>query len=162
MAYNEVVVALIHEPGSVPVLRQFARRIALVTVSLLALLVASPLAGLWFDHGMNLSPEVAKAARIGAALALLMPAYQVTQSWYQGVIVASGRTRAIPEAVALYSLLAGLLCWIGTQFVDMTGLFYTVIAFSCGGVAQTFWLGVRSREAIRGRVLLDEQARQAG
>ncbi|MFT7484598.1 MAG: hypothetical protein ACI9F9_000438 [Candidatus Paceibacteria bacterium] len=149
MSYNEVVVALIHEPGSIPVLRQFTWRVAAGTMALLALVVLTPLSSLWFTQVMHLSPEVARVTRLATGFALLMPAYQVAQSWYQGVLVASGKTRAIPEAVALYSCLAGVICLAGVRYTTVTGIYYTVLAFTCGGIVQTVWLWHRSKQAIR-------------
>ncbi len=149
MAYNEVVVALVEEPGSVPALRRFALVVACGTVLVLGLLVATPLANLWFVVVMNLSPELATMTRIGVALCLLMPAYQVAQSWFQGVLVASKRTRAIPEAVGAYSVLVSLLFWLGVVFNPISGLYFAVLAFSCGGLLQTTWLWWRSRDQVR-------------
>ena len=152
MAFNEVVVALYDRPGSVAALRRAGVIVAVGAVALLALLVATPLAGLWFEHAMNLSPELAAATRIGVALCLIMPAYQVAQSWFQGVLVAGGRTRAVPEAVALYALVAATLFGIGVEWNGVTGLYFAVIAFTSGGLTQTAWLWWRSRDAIRARV----------
>lgn len=149
MAYNEVVVALANEPGATRALFRFSRYIAAATMAILVLLVATPMAGLWFEHVMNLSPELARTTRLAVSLCLLMPGYQVLQSYYQGTLVASGKTRAVPEAVALYSLLAGFLLWIGVERSSMIGIYYTVLAFSCGGVTQTLWLWFRSRDLIR-------------
>jgi hypothetical protein len=148
MAYNEVVVALADEEGSPAALRRFCLLVAAGTSALLAILVATPLADLWFERLMNLSPELARMTRIGVALSLLMPAYQVVQSWFQGVLVAHGRTRAIPEAVAVYSLVAGLLFGLGVFFADMRGLYFAVLAFTAGGLTQTGWLWWRSRELL--------------
>ncbi|MFT7670304.1 MAG: hypothetical protein ACI8X5_003012 [Planctomycetota bacterium] len=148
MAYNEVVVALAEKPGGIPALRHFAYMIAIVMSSLLALLVATPLADLWFGHVMHLSQELAQMTRVGVSLCLLMPAYQVLQSWFQGVIVTSGKTRAIPEAVAAYSLVAALLFAYGVYFGTLTGLYFAVFAFTSGGITQTAWLWWRSRKHI--------------
>jgi hypothetical protein len=152
MAYNEVVVALADEPGAVPMLAKFSRRVALGTTCLLALLVATPLSTLWFESAMGLSPELAQAARIGVGLCIAMPAYQVLQSWYQGVLVASEKTRAVPEAVTLYSLIAASLMYAGVQYSSMTGLYYAILCFTCGGLLQTLWLWKSSRSLIAQRL----------
>ena len=149
MAYNEVVVALVDEPGAVPMLARFCRRVAVVATLILGAWMGSPLADFWFSDIMNLSPELASATRIGVSLCLLMPAYQVMQSFFQGVLVASERTRAVPEAVALYSLLAGTLFRFGVDHVKITGLYYAVLCFTCGGLMQTLWLWKSSRKLIR-------------
>lgn len=152
MAYNEVVVALYDEPGSVPALRRFSLLVAAGATTLLALLVATPLAGVWFEELMNLSPELARMTRIGVALSLLMPAYQVLQSWFQGVLVASGRTRAVPEAVAAYGLVVAGLFAVGVTLEGIPGLYLAVLAFTCGGLTQTAWLWWRSRAELELRL----------
>jgi hypothetical protein len=161
MAYNEVVVALVDEPGAIPMLEKFCRRVAFTTTAILGAWMASPLADVWFSDIMYLSPELAQATRIGVAMCLLMPAYQVMQSWFQGVLVASERTRAVPEAVALYSLLAGTLFLVGVYHVEITGLYYAVFCFTCGGLTQTLWLWKSSRHLIRGHLERDSQSRPA-
>jgi hypothetical protein len=148
MAYNEVVVALFDEPGSVPVLRRFSLLVAMGATAVLGLLVATPFADLWFEDLMNLSPELAHMTRIGVALSLLMPAYQVLQSWFQGVLVASGKTRAVPEAVAAYAVVVASLFGIGVAYTDMPGLYFAVLTFTCGGLTQTTWLWWRSRATL--------------
>lgn len=149
MAYNEVVVAHFDDPGSVPVLQRFALLVAAGTVGLLALLVTTPLAGLWFEDLMHLSPELARMTRLAVALSLLMPAYQVVQSWFQGVLVASGRTRAVPEAVAAYGVVVASLFATGVALVTWPGVYFAVVAFTCGGLTQTAWLWWRSRPLLR-------------
>jgi hypothetical protein len=152
MAYNEVVVALFDERESVPALRRFALLVAGSTAGLLALLLATPLSTLWFEGAMHLPPELVGPTRTGALLCLLMPAYQVAQSWFQGVLVASGRTRAVPEAVALYALVAGTALGFGVSLVPLTGLYLAILAFTAGGLTQTTWLWWRSRDLVRARL----------
>jgi len=152
MAYNEVVVALFDEPHSVPVLRRFALLVGGTAALLLGLLAATPLSTLWFVDAMHLDAELVGPTRIGVLLCVLMPAYQVAQSWYQGVLVASGRTRAVPEAVALYALVAGTALAAGVALLDWAGLYLAILAFTAGGLTQTAWLGWRSRDLIRARL----------
>ncbi len=155
MAYNEVVVALFDEPDSVPALRSFALLVAGATVALLALLTATPLATLWFEGAMHLPADLVGPTRVGALLCLLMPAYQVAQSWFQGVLVASGRTRAVPEAVGLYAVVAGLALGLGVAYLDWIGLYVAILSFTAGGLSQTAWLWWRSRDLVRARLAND-------
>jgi len=157
MAYNEVVVALVDEAGSVAALRAFCLRVAAGSVLVLGLLVATPLADLWFAGIMNLSPELVGMARLAVALCLLMPAYQVVQSWFQGILVASGKTRAVPEAVAAYSVLVSLLFALGVSLGDPVGIYFAVLAFTAGGLLQTTWLWWRSRGALARLSARDER-----
>ncbi|MFT7464537.1 MAG: hypothetical protein ACI9EF_002893 [Pseudohongiellaceae bacterium] len=148
MAYNEVVVTLVDRPGAVEVLSRFQRRLALGTMSFLAILAATPLAGWWFEGLSDLDPEVARLCRICMGLGILMPGYAVMQSWYQGVLVRSRSTRAITEAVALYFVVSASLLQLGVSRGDVPGVLWSLSSFVIAGVSQTIWLRWRSRGAV--------------
>jgi hypothetical protein len=93
MAYNEVVVALLDEPRSAQSLRRFTGLMTAAVTLLLLLFAATPLSWIWFRDISGLSPELARLAVIGVWLALPMPGLNVLQSWYQGAILHSRRTR---------------------------------------------------------------------
>ncbi|MCP3915120.1 MAG: hypothetical protein GY711_06165, partial [bacterium] len=147
-AYNEVVVTLIDEPGSVPALRRFHRVLAVTTVLILVMLSVTPLAALWFERVSGLAPELAELSRVAVGFAILMPGYQVLQSWYQGALVKSGYTRPVTIAVALYCIVSVSLLSLGTVWQPMPGLHYAMLAFVVAGITQTAWLAVSARGAI--------------
>ena len=149
LALNEVVVALIGAPGGRRALRRFTYALAASVVGVLVLLAFTPLGELWFAGISGLPPELVELSSLALLFALLMPGYTALQSWYTGALVHSGRTRAITEAVALYLVISGALLALGVAFQLYTGILYALAAFSTGGVAQTLWLGHRSREALR-------------
>ncbi len=96
IAYNEVVVALLDRPRSAPNLRRFADYLAAGSTAVLVLLAVTPLSIFWFERVSGLSPELAELANTALWLALLWPAINVYQSWFQGAIVHSRKTRGIP------------------------------------------------------------------
>jgi len=65
VAYNEVVVAMLEEPGAQVALRRFTGWLAAGTTVLLVVLVGTPLAKLWFEDVSGLRPELAAFARAG-------------------------------------------------------------------------------------------------
>jgi len=149
MAFNEVVVTLVALSGGVAALKRFAWWLGIGTVGALALVAATPLGGLWFDHAQHLPSEVARLARVGAVLSLVQPATQVAQSWYQGLLVHRRTTRAVTEAVALYFVLSFVLLQLGIVLaqrgaVVWPGLYWTVATFAVASVAQTLWLRART------------------
>jgi hypothetical protein len=118
---------------------------------------ATPLGTLWFDHAQHLPPEIARLARIGALLSLVLPATQVAQSWYQGLLVHRGTTRAITEAVVLYFAFSIALLQLGIALakrgdVAWPGLYWTVATFAVASIAQTAWLQHRTAPSARERV----------
>ncbi|MEZ6013896.1 MAG: hypothetical protein R3F49_02170 [Planctomycetota bacterium] len=153
MAFNEVVVTLAGLSGGLAALRRFALWLAGGTVAALALVAATPLGAYWFDHAQHLPPSVAELARGGALLALVMPATQVAQSWYQGLLVHRRTTRPITEAVVLYFALSlGLLqlgiVLAGRGVCHWPGVYWTVATFSIASVVQTWWLHRRTHSRL--------------
>ena len=148
MAYNEVVVALLGRPGAVVALRRFQRGISVVTMGVLALLAATPLAELWFSRVSGLDAELTRLCRVAIAIGVFMPGYAALQSWFQGALVHARRTRPVTEAVVLYFATSALLLWVGVVRGDTAGLHWAMGSFVTAGLLQTSWLWWRSREVI--------------
>jgi hypothetical protein len=149
VAYNEVVVSLIDQPGSFPKLKSFTGLIAGVSTGLLILFAATPLSGLWFDDFSALQPELIPLAKTALWLGLLVPAANTLQSWYQGIIMSSRKTRGIPEAVAVFLITTVLIYAAGIVQARYTGIYIGVLGFSLGMSAQAAWLWYRSRKPLR-------------
>jgi hypothetical protein len=160
IAYNEVVVALLEEVRSTRALRHFATYLIISTTLLWILLVATPFANTWFTRIMALDPELARLARLGAWIALPLPAISVLQSWFQGTILHSRKTGAVTEAVGIY-LLANLATLIlGIVWGKTMGIFIGLGSLVLSSAVQTVWLWLRSRPALTEIRLRDD--RQAG
>ena len=150
MAFNEVVVRLVGEPGGPRVLAPIAWRGAACLSGILVLTAATPLAGLWFGQVIGLKPELTRIAGAALLLAVLMPGYQVLQSWYQGALVSAGRTKAIPVSVGLYLAIATLLLLVGTAVWQDAGIYWVIPSLTLAGIAQTLWLRHAARPALAG------------
>mgnify|MGYP001044057891 FL=1 len=148
IAYNEVVVALLDEFRSSPALRRFATYLISITTLIWILLVATPIANIWFTLVTALDPQLAQMARLGAWMALPMPAISVLQSWFQGAILYSRRTGAITEAVVIYLAINLITLILGVVWGKTTGIFIGVGSLVLSSLAQTFWLWLRSRPAL--------------
>jgi hypothetical protein len=158
VAYNEAVVALLDAPHAPAQLRRFAGRLALVTTLLLALVVTTPLAYVWLRTISALSPELTALARPSLWLLLPMPALAVLQSWYQGAILYSRRTRGITEAIVVFLVSSALVMWAGVAWGQIPGLRVGLAGLAAAMLTQTVWLWVRSRPAMRA---LHARAQQA-
>ena len=155
VAFNEVVVALVDEPLSVHPLRRFTAILSGVTTAIILLIAATPLARFWLVNLSALSPSLATLARNGLWIGLLLPALNTLQSWYQGVLLNSGRTRGISEAVVVFLLATGAVLVFGVIWGQMTGLYIGLLAFSVGMLLQTLWLYIRSRKPMAALVARD-------
>jgi len=142
-AFNEVVVSLAGRPGGKLALRRFARILALTTMGVLAIIAFTPLGKFWFSDISGLSAELTQLSSITIMFAILMPGYQVYQSWYGGLLVHQHRTRGISEAVMVYVGLALTGLWLGAQFATVPGIYWTINVFVISGLFQTFFLRYR-------------------
>jgi hypothetical protein len=145
VGFQEVVVALIGEPGGPRQLRRFALGLAAVTALPLLLAAATPLSGIWFGSAAGLPPELSGLARSALWLAPPLPALVVAHSWFQGRLVESRRTRAIPEALALFLATACAVALAGVWWGRITGLYVALAAIALGAGAQALWLRHRAR-----------------
>jgi hypothetical protein len=147
LAFNEVVVALLGEPGGQRALNRFAWQLACWVTVVLALLAFTPLGSLWFEYVMGLGPALVELSATALYFALPLPAITAFQSWYTGALVHQRRTNGITEAVALYLAVSSGLLVLGAVLDPFQGIYYAVLAFAAGGFAQVLWLGRRSRLA---------------
>ena len=148
VAYNEVVVALLDEPQSSFNLRKFALILSIVTSGLLVLVAITPLSNIWFENITALTPNLSLMAQTGLWLAILIPAFNVWQSWYQGVLVHGRKTGGITEAVLIYLIASTVLLSAGAVWGQVIGLYYALAVFIISVVGQTIWLGYRARPAL--------------
>jgi hypothetical protein len=148
-AYNEVVVALVEEKYSTPVLRRFGVGLGVLSTALLAVLMIPPVGNAVFAGLLNLSDPLPQLVRNSLFILLPMPAFAVAQSHFQGVILHSRRTRSITESVAIFLVLATILLVVGVLWGALTGLYFTLLAFLAGEFLRIFWLWLRSRPPRR-------------
>ncbi|MFC1997085.1 hypothetical protein ACFLXI_05695 [Chloroflexota bacterium] len=156
IAFNEVVVALLDEPLSTGSLWRFAKILAVGTTLFLIAMILTPLADIYFNRFSALPPDLAKMARFGLWFVLPTPALATLQSWYQGCILNSRRTRAIPEAVLVFLVIVIIVLGVGITLNTITGLFVGLIAYTSAMFTQTIWLWFRSRSALTASYQRDE------
>lgn len=148
MAYNEVVVALLDEPNSLPGLRRFTYILASSTSLLLLIVAGTPLSMVWFSQISSLKLSLARMGQLGLWIALPLPALSFLQSWYQGAIVNGRKTRGITEAVTIYLVAMAVTFIVGVRRGDITGLYVGLAAMVIGMTVQTIWLWYRSKPVI--------------
>jgi hypothetical protein len=147
-AFNEVVVALLDEPGSSRPLHRFTMLlfggITLVTL----IWAATPLSAFWFSRVSALSPGLVSLAEVGFWLAAIVPGLTALQSWYQGAILHGRKTRGIPESIMAFFIVLLVVMSLGVARGGMQGIYVGLAAFAAGNVAQTAWLWLRSRPVM--------------
>ena len=148
VAYNEVVVILIDKPNSYPSLRKYALILVSLTTGLLLLITATPLSTIWFKHITALPSSLIPLANTALWFSLLIPAANAFQSWYQGLILHSGKTRGIPEAVVLFLAVTIITYIFGIYLINLPGIYIGALGFSLGMASQAAWLKFRSHKAL--------------
>jgi hypothetical protein len=159
MAFNEVVVALVEEPGATRTLRRFAGTLMLATTGASLLLAATPLSGLWFGRLLGLAPELVSLAEVALWFGVPLAALTVLHSWYQGVLVSARRTRGVSEAVAINLAVTAAVLAIGVATGATAGVHVGAAAMTLGAVAQAVWLRRWARHPLSH--LEDRDARPA-
>ena len=144
-AFNEVVVALLGEPGGARALRRFGLGIAFATLGLLLFMGLTPAAGAYFGTLQGLQPQIRDLAKTALFFACLLPFFQALQSWYQGVLVYHRKTRGISESVVVYLIFCGAALVAGAWLDPGPGIYCAISAFTVGALAQTIWLARRVR-----------------
>ena len=142
-AFNEVVVALLGKPEAKRQLFRFTQILAFSTIGLMGLIAFTPLGEIWFRDISGLSAKLTQLSSFTIMFAILMPGYQVYQSWYAGLLVHHHQTKGISEAVMIYASLAIMGLWIGTRVTDFPGIYWAINVFIVAGLSQTFFLRYR-------------------
>lgn len=148
-AYNEVVVALLDSERATLSLRRFGLGIGVVATGVLGLVMIPPVADTLFAGLLGLVDPLPQMIRTGLFFLFPLPAVAVAQSYFQGVILHSRRTRSITESVAIFLGVTGVLLLGGVLWGAVTGLYYAAAAFTGGELLRIAWLGVRSRAPRR-------------
>lgn len=149
ISYNEAVIALLDRPGAVESLRRVTWWAAIIMTLLLGLVLATPLARLWFTYVAALPPNLVQLAQQSAWLGLLLPALRLLLSWYQGAITYSRQTRAITESVILFLAVCVATLVAGVRWQSVAGVYVGLAAISLAYLVQTGWLRYRSRPALQ-------------
>jgi Na+-driven multidrug efflux pump len=148
-AYNEVVIAHLDRPGSSIILARFARRLAFGTALGLVLITATPLARIWFGTISGLDGSLMDLARSGLWITVLLPAFAASQSFLQGVIMHSKKTRSITEAVFVYLASSMVVLAVGVAVGGTSGAFVALASMAVGELLRTAWFFWRSRDPRR-------------
>lgn len=146
-AYNEVVVTLLDERRATPALRRFGVGVGIAATGLLGLLMVPPVADAVFAGVLGLVEPLPHLVWTSLFFVLPLPLVAVSQSYFQGVILNSRRTRSITESVLVFLAVVGALLAGGVLWGRVTGLYYAVAAFTIGELLRITWLWLRSRSA---------------
>lgn len=148
MALNEVVVAMLDRPRASERLSRFARYVAIGTSGLFALMVFTPLSGVWFEKISGLAPDLAQLAKSAVWIAVPLPALSVIRSWSQGILLFGRKTRGISEAIVISLVTLVAVLWGGVTLGTVTGAYVGVTGLMMANLTQALWLFYRGRPVL--------------
>jgi len=149
ISFNEVVLALLDQPGSYKTLRKFAIILCSFISVLFLLVVMTPLSHLWFARVSALPEHLLTLANQAIWLVLPVPGMAVFMSWFQGAILYSRKTRSITEAVAIFLVAIVLIMGAGIAFSNYPGIYIGMAGFTFALCCQFGWLGYRAFPVIK-------------
>ncbi len=146
-ALGETINALIDRPNAARPLIRFILLVGLAETGLMILFAATPLAQWWFGGISGLDAGSVEIA--SRALWWLVPTGLLAPlgAWFTGVILNARKTRAITEGMLVYLGGFTLTLTVGSALVQTSGIYIVTASALCASVCQTFWLGLRSRQA---------------
>lgn len=141
LSYQEAAIALMgNEFEHRRAVGRFALRLGLATSVGYALIVLTPLFGVWFEGISGLTPELAGYARIPALVLIPLPGLGFWLAHQSAVMVLRRRTKAITMATTLglvgIAAVFPALAW-GLGWVGATAAF---VAFCVGRIASNLYL----------------------
>ncbi|MBN2171663.1 MAG: hypothetical protein JW819_10140 [Candidatus Krumholzibacteriota bacterium] len=152
LSYHEVAIARLgsRQEHFAPVAR-FAVLLAAVATACLALIAATPLAGLWFEKVSGLTPDLAAFALPPTRVLILMPALAVMLTLQWAVLVSGRRTQAIGRATLMDVGAIVLTLLVTVRGLDLVGVTAAALAFMAGRVAGNLTLLAPALGVLRRR-----------
>jgi hypothetical protein len=148
-AYNEVMVALVERERSYRPLRLFAVGLGVFSTAILVVLTIPGVSHAIFARLMDLADPLPTLIHRSTFILLPAPAIAVLQSYFQGIILHSRRTRSITESMAVFLVVASAALVTGVAWGRVTGIYVAMASFMAGELVRTVGLWWRSRGVRR-------------
>jgi hypothetical protein len=116
----------------------------------LAVMLFTPLAGVWFQRVSGLPPDLAAFALWPARLLVLLPAMEYWLSYQRSRFILNGQTRVITLATAVEVAGIGLILFACIGWLGMIGAVAGSVAQVSGRLASNLFLFTASRTPDRG------------
>jgi hypothetical protein len=154
LSFQEAAIALLGDDlEHLRAVKRFALGLGGAATAGLALMVATPLAGIWYHHAAGLTSELARYAIAPTVVLVVMPALTVWLSFQRGVLVKAGRTPAITISTAVEVAGVAVAFVLLDKFTGSIGVTVAMAAFVVGRAAGVVTLLRSSAGARRSRKL---------
>jgi hypothetical protein len=149
LSYQEVTIALMGDRAeNLRMIGRFAALLALVGSSGLALIVFTPLAGVWFRWVAGLSAELTALALVPARISAVLPALTLLMSFQRALLVSSRLTGPLTGATITEVCGIALVLSIAIFGLDLMGAVGALAALVIGRIAGNLYLTPPCFEAV--------------
>ncbi|MEP7357873.1 MAG: hypothetical protein ABI847_11570 [Anaerolineales bacterium] len=150
MALPEVIIARLGAGAARPALRLFSLRTGLMCMAVLALVIFTPLGGLYFGRLIGVDANLTRLAVASVQIAVLLPFIVALQNWFRGELTAARATPAITLAMlANLTTMLLVLAWGVAYQVPGARLPGLALTFSVSVETLTLWAASRRVRAQR-------------
>jgi hypothetical protein len=144
-AYQDVVVALLHDSDSLTALRRFAFILAAILSSTILVIGLSPLNHVWYGRISGLTPDLVALANLPTILISLTPALSVLVALNRGILVHTRHTRPVSVAVAINVTVLLLVMLLGPTWLPWPGVVLASLAFTLASLAEVAYLRTQTK-----------------
>lgn len=150
LSYQEVNIALIGDNNEgYHQLKKFALRLGLAIFSVLAIILFTPLAEIWFKNISGLTDALASLALIPARFLVIIPSLTVLIVFQRAIQVVFKKTKVISQATTIEVSIIAFVLFSLIYFIDMTGILATSIALVSGRLCSNTFLYFQNQKVLR-------------
>lgn len=150
LSYQEVVIALVGRRFEhLAAVRGFALVLGTAASLGLAVVAATPVAGLWFETLSGLSPELTRFALVPAMILIPLPGLSVLQSLQRGILVTARHTAPVTWATALEIGVVAVCFPLLSAVFGWAGVVSAATAFIAGRLAAVVFLAGFALRAVQ-------------
>lgn len=152
LAWQEVVIALIGDRFEhYQELRRFTIVLSAVVSGALAIVAFTPLASIWYEGVVDLSPALAHFALLPTQIMVLLPATSVVISLQRGVLVAADRTGPVSAATAVEVVVMLAVILVLIYVAGVVGVVAAAAAVVIGRLCANAYIAVPYVKALKKR-----------
>jgi hypothetical protein len=144
-ALPEAVIALVVEARLRVQVKKFCALIGVASAAGMALLVATPLFGVYLQYIAGLPDRLARYVVPAMLMAIPLPYINSIHSWFRGLLMSAHRTRVIYWGMGLNLGLMGMLIVAGV-FLHTPGAGTAALALTLSFLAEVFYLRRRMHD----------------
>jgi progressive ankylosis protein len=148
IAFQEVSVAL-RGPEASEVVRRAATLLAVFFTALLAVIVATPLARIWYHGVVHLDTSLLPFVLLPSVVMLPFPAFEYLLSYQRSGWILARKTRIITEATALEVVSLGLIMMTLTLGLGWRGTLAAATSMTLARLGACTFLSFRGRRGVQ-------------